>query len=71
MLEFYRKHYMTNNKIINILDFVLAIFVTVIVFLSFDKELFKLQLLLIFLLWLRAALTGICMIKYRNEGKAE
>ena len=69
MLEFYRKHYMTNNRIINILDIVFAIFVTVIIFYSFDKEMFKLQILLIIVVWLRAILTLICMFKYRKKSE--
>lgn len=71
MLEFYRKHYMTNNRIINILDIVFAIFVTFIVFYSFDQEMFKLQILLIVVVWVRAILTLICMVKYRKGSKAE
>ena len=62
---------MTNNRIINILDIVLAIFITVIVFRSFNEEMFKLQVLLILVFWLRAALTLICMVKYRDKSKAE
>lgn len=71
MLEFYRKHYMTNNRIINTLDIVFAIFVTAIIFYSFDKEMLKFQVLLIIVVWLRAILTFICMVKYRKKGKAE
>ena len=71
MLEFYRKHYMTNNRIINILDIVFAIFITAIIFHSFDKEMFTLQILLIILAWLRAMLTLICMVKYRKKRNGE
>ena len=71
MLEFYRKHYMTNNRIINILDIVFAIFVTAIIFNSFDKEMFKLQILFIIVVWIRAILTLICMVKYHKKSKGE
>lgn len=66
MLEFYRKHYMAKNKFINLLDIGLAFFLSILIYNTFNKELFGIQLVLLIAVWLKAFLTVICMIKFRN-----
>lgn len=61
MLEFYRKNYMTNNKIINYFDIIIAVVLTNPILDWSISFAFKAPILL--LLWLRAALTAICMMQ--------
>ena len=61
MLEFYRKHYMTNNYYINFLDIVIAAIFTKLI-LDWSVS-FALKVPILFLLWLRAILTVVCMIR--------
>ena len=65
MLEFYRNHYMTKNLYINLLDIVIAVFFTMLLWnASFS---FVLKVIIIALFWLKALLTVVCMIQYRGE----
>lgn len=61
MLEFYRKHYVTNNKYINFFDIIIAIVLTEMIWDLSASFVVKAPFLL--LLWLRAALTIVCMIQ--------
>lgn len=61
MLEFYRKHYMTNNPYINCFDIIIALIFTRIF--SDSQVSLALKAPLLSLLWLRAALTVVCMIR--------
>ncbi|HVI39083.1 MAG TPA: hypothetical protein VM577_00345 [Anaerovoracaceae bacterium] len=61
MLEFYRKHYMTNNNRINYLDIIIAIVLTKMIW---DWSIsFALKAPILFLLWLRAVMTVACMLQ--------